>query len=154
MKKLEGRCRSEEGRCRREEGRCRREEGRCRGRKEGAVGRKEGAGKRKECAGGRKEDAGRWGGREVGMGVGSKDGRRAGREKKGVAKSGKRPTLLSSGYANFLSMKLLGLLLLPQDGMLVNCKKKEIIIMVILMYSVMLECNLFLTFFHVLLFFF
>ena len=154
FKNLEGRCRSEEGMCRREEGRCRREEGRCRGRKEGAVGRKEGAGKRKECAGGRKEGAGRWGGREVGMGVGSKDGRRAGREKQGVAKSGKRHTLLSSGYANFLSMKLLGLLLLPQDGMLVNCKKKEIIIMVILMYSVMLECNLFLTFFHVLLFFF
>ena len=86
LKKLEGRCRSEEGRCRREEGRCRREEGRCRGRKEGAGKRKEGAGKRKECAGGRKEGAGgrkevagRWGGREVGMGVGSKDGRRAGR---------------------------------------------------------------------------
>lgn len=75
-------------------------------------------------------------------------------EGQGVAKSGKRPTPLSSGYASFLSMKLLGLLLLPQDGMLVNCKKKEIIIMVILMYSVMLECNLFLTFFHVLLFFF
>ena len=86
LKKLGGRCRSEEGRCRREEGRCR-------GRKEGAVGRKEGAGKRKECAegrkegaggrkegaGGRKEVAGRWGGREVGMGVGSKDGRRPGR---------------------------------------------------------------------------
>ena len=79
LKKLEGRCRSEKGRCRREEGRCR-------GRKEGAVGRKKGAGKRKECAGGRKEGAGgrkevagRWGGREVGMGVGSKDGRRAGR---------------------------------------------------------------------------
>lgn len=70
-----------------------------------------------------------------------------------MAKSGKRPTLLSSGYASFLSMKLLGLLLLPQDGMLVHCKKKEIIIMVILMYSVMLECNLVLTFFHVLLFF-
>ena len=44
-------------------------------------------------------------------------------------------------------MKLLRLLLLPQDGMLVNCKKKEIIIMVILMYSVMLECDLILTFF-------
>ena len=75
-------------------------------------------------------------------------------EGQGVARSGKRPTPLSSGYASFLSMKLLiGLLLLPQDGMLVNCKKKEIIIMVILMYSV-IECNLFLTFFHVLFFFF
>lgn len=74
-------------------------------------------------------------------------------EGEGLAKSGKRPTLLSSSYDNFLSMKQLGLLLLPQDGMLVHCKKKEIIIMVILMYSVMLECNLVLTFFHVLLFF-
>ena len=93
LKKLEGRCRSEKGRCRREEGRCRgRKEGAV-GRKKGAGKRKEGAGKRKECAGGRKEGAGgrkegaegrkevagRWGGREVGMGVGSKDGRRAGR---------------------------------------------------------------------------
>ena len=149
----EGAVRRKEGAGKRKEGAGKRKEGAGK-RKECAGGRKEGAGGRKEGAGGRKEVAGRWGGREVGMGVGSKDGRRAGREKQGVAKSGKRPTLLSSGYANFLSMKLLGLLLLPQDGMLVNCKKKEIIIMVTLMYSVMLECNLFLTFFHVLLFFF
>ena len=88
----EGRCRREEGRCRREEGRCKREEGRCR-REEG---RKVQEGGRKESAEGRKE--GKWVQRKGARMEGEQE------EGQGVAKSGKRQTLLSSSYANFLSM--------------------------------------------------
>ena len=101
-------------------------EGSNRGREEGAGGRKEGAGRRKEGAGRRKEDAGgrkeSAEGRKEGKWVWRKGARMEGEQEEGegVAKSGKRQTLLSSSYANFLSMKQLGLLLLPQDGMLVH----------------------------------
>ena len=95
-------------------------EGSNRGREEGAGGRKEGAGRRKEDAGGRKESAE---GRKEGKWVWRKGAGMEGEQEEGqgVAKSGKRSTLLSSSYANFLAcMKQLGFLLLPQDGMLVH----------------------------------
>ena len=78
-------------------------EGSNRGREEGAGGKKEGAGRRKESAGGRKESAE---GRKEGKWVWRKGARMEGEQEEGegVAKSGKRPTLLSSSYANFLSM--------------------------------------------------
>ena len=78
-------------------------EGSNRGREEGAGGKKEGAARRKEGAGGRKESAE---GRKEGKWVWRKGARMEGEQEEGegVAKSGKRPTLLSSSYANFLSM--------------------------------------------------
>ena len=59
------------------------------------------------------------GGRKVQEG-GRKGSGYGGREQ-GWKESRKREKVwLSSSYANFLSMKQLGLLLLPQDGMLVH----------------------------------
>ena len=105
-------------------------EGSNRGRKEGAEERKGGAGGRKEGAGGRKE--GRYrreGGRKV-QKVGRKGNGYRGREQ-GWKESRKRDKVwLSQAKGRhccpavmpiFLAcMKQLGLLLLPQDGMLVH----------------------------------
>ena len=104
----EGRCGREEGRCRREEGRCRREEGRCR-REEGRYRRE----------GGRKvQKVGRKGNGYRGREQGCKESRK--RDKVWLSQAKGRHCCPAVMPIFLACMKQLGLLLLPQDGMLVH----------------------------------